>query len=239
MYSCAFATPRIRAFPSIPTARPARPTSYIPVQFSCWPARRGSLGRSCSSISCRPHMRLRLAQGIRQISPTRLARGRLAKRLASSSCGCVMYKVAFTTLRNRAYAMPAQRLTIRSSRSRFAARLNSGVRRRGKLMDAHSKTAENSQRRRPFVVVLVLGFVTTAITYGAALACAAAQLHSAVVILAWPTFALTRLLPPSAPVTSGSPENPWPLLASVALAWLIYSSLWYLWLGRRRSMAVA
>ena len=93
--------------------------------------------------------------------------------------------------------------------------------------------------RRPFVVAIFWGLATTAINYGAALACAAAQLHSAVVALAWPTFALTRLLPPGAPVTSGSPENPWPALASIALAWLIYAFLWYLWLGRRHSLSAA
>ena len=104
-------------------------------------------------------------------------------------------------------------------------------------MDAQSTTPEGP--RRPFIAASLFGVATTAITYGAALACAAAQLHSAVVALAWPTFALTRLLPPGAPVTSGSLENPWPLLASIALAWLIYSSLWYLWLGRRRSVSAA
>jgi hypothetical protein len=107
------------------------------------------------------------------------------------------------------------------------------------LMDAQSATQVIPPRRRPFVSALLLGFVTTAITYGVALACAAAQLHSAVVILAWPTFALIGLLPPGAPVTSDSPENPWPLLASIAVAWLIYSSLWYFWLGRRRYTAAA
>jgi hypothetical protein len=114
-----------------------------------------------------------------------------------------------------------------------------GVRRRMKLMDAHSTTSKSQSPLRPVVAALLLGFVTTAVTYGAALACAAAQLHSAVVIFAWPTFALTGLLPAGEAVTSDSPENPWPALASVALAWLIYSALWYLWLGRRRSVSAA
>jgi len=106
-------------------------------------------------------------------------------------------------------------------------------------MGIRSITLESTRRRRPLIVSLSLGLATVVITYGAALACAAVQLHSAVVILMWPSFTLIRLLPAGAPVTSDSPENPWPMLASVALAWLVYSSLWYLWLGRRRSMSAA
>jgi hypothetical protein len=102
-------------------------------------------------------------------------------------------------------------------------------------MAAQSSTQAHSASlwRRPIVNALLAGFATTVLTYLVALACAAAQLHSAVVVLAWPTFALTRLLPPGEPVTSGSPSSPWWPLATVAVAWVIYSSLWYFWLGRQ------
>lgn len=106
------------------------------------------------------------------------------------------------------------------------------------LKDDRSNSASSTLRRRPFAA-LVLGFVTTMLTYGSALAFAAAQLHTAVVILAWPTFVLVRLLPPGPPVTSGSPQTPWLMPGSVVVAWLMYSTLWYFWLGRRRYTAVA
>ena len=103
---------------------------------------------------------------------------------------------------------------------------------------AGGKRAHSLEPRRQLIVKsLLAGFATTAVTYLAALACAAAQLHSAVVVLAWPSFALGTLLPTGEPVTSGSPSSPcWPL-ATLGIAWLIYSSLWYFWFGRRRITA--
>jgi hypothetical protein len=100
---------------------------------------------------------------------------------------------------------------------------------------AHSATP----RRRLIIKSLAAGFATTAATYLLALACVAAQLHSLVVVLAWPAFALTRLLPPGELVTPDSPSSPWQPLAAVGIAWLIYSSLWYFWLGRRQVRAGA
>src|SRR5690606_31163438 len=118
----------MRGSRSTPTASLARLTSCTPARFSCSPLHRESLGRLYWSISFLPHMRLHLVQGIRLLLLTSLACGRLAKSLAFSTCGCVTPKAAFTTRQNRACAIPAQRLTIRSSRTRFAGRLNSGVR---------------------------------------------------------------------------------------------------------------
>jgi hypothetical protein len=88
-------------------------------------------------------------------------------------------------------------------------------------------------------VALLAGAAITLATYGAALVCAWAQLHSAVVVLAWPTFALVTLFPASEPVTYNSPASPWPALGTIVVAWLFYSAVCQLWLRRRRAPAVA
>ena len=113
--------------------------------------------------------------------------------------------------------------------------LNSGVSPRKNPVATGSQKQPPSPRRRLVTKSLLVGLTITVATYLAALACAAAQLHSAAVFLAWPTFVLTGLMPPGEPVTSGSPSDPWWPLATVGVAWLIYSSLCYYWLGRRRA----
>ena len=86
---------------------------------------------------------------------------------------------------------------------------------------------------------VLYGLAIAVATYLAALACAAAQLHAAVVALMWPTSVLTRLFPPGEPVTYDSPSTPWLPLAGFALAWLIYSVASFYWLRRRHISAGA
>ena len=76
---------------------------------------------------------------------------------------------------------------------------------------------------------LLAGGLITLGTYSLALVCAVAQLHTAVVALAWPTFAITGLLPPGEPVTYDSPSSPWLPLSTLLVAWVFYSAVWYIW----------
>ena len=99
----------------------------------------------------------------------------------------------------------------------------------GRRMNSHCRSVQG----RHIVKAMIAGLAITLATYLAALACAAAQLHSAVVVLAWPTFAITRLLPPGEPVTCCSPSSPWLLFSTVGVAWLIYSVASYFWFNRR------
>ena len=93
--------------------------------------------------------------------------------------------------------------------------------------------------KHAWLKALLAGFLIMLGTYLAALACAAAQLHSAVVILMWPTFLLTRLMPAGEPVTPDTPSGLWLPLAGIAFAWLIYSVATYFWLGRRANRGSA
>jgi hypothetical protein len=92
---------------------------------------------------------------------------------------------------------------------------------------------DGAVRGKLFVKSTLAGLSITIATYLAALACAAAQLHSAVVVLAWPSFVVTRLLPPGEPVTCCSPSSPLLLLTTVGVAWLFYSAVCYIWFSRR------
>ena len=80
---------------------------------------------------------------------------------------------------------------------------------------------------------IAFGLLVTVTTYLAAMASAAAQHITAAIVLAWPMFVVLKALPAGEDVTTGSPSNPWPFLASVALAWLIYSLGALIWLRHR------
>jgi hypothetical protein len=84
------------------------------------------------------------------------------------------------------------------------------------------------------ILSALAGLAITVTTYLAALACAAMQFHTAVVVLAWPSFALTRILPAGEPVTSDSPSTLWLPVTGFALAWIIYSSASFYLFRRRR-----
>ena len=88
-----------------------------------------------------------------------------------------------------------------------------------------------------FLKAVFAGFAITVATYLAALACAAAQLHSAVSLLLWPSTVLAHLLDDGTPVTFDSPSPLWQPLAHFALAWLIYSTASFFWLSRKREPA--
>ena len=83
-----------------------------------------------------------------------------------------------------------------------------------------------------------IGLVVTVATFGAAAICYAQQLHTAVVILAWPFFIFIQLIPAGEPVTTGSPSESWPAIAGLAFGWLIYSSIAYVFL-RYRPLAIS
>ncbi|GAB1597215.1 hypothetical protein [Lysobacter claricitrinus] len=86
-----------------------------------------------------------------------------------------------------------------------------------------------SASARPVRKALLVGGLIAAGTYGLALLCAVAQLNAAVVALAWPTFAITALLPPGEPVTYDLPSSPWLPLSTLFAAWAFYSAAWYIW----------
>jgi hypothetical protein len=89
----------------------------------------------------------------------------------------------------------------------------------------------------PLLRAVLAGFVISVATYLAALACAAAQLHSAVALLLWPSSVLGKLLDDGTPVTFGSPSPLWQPLAHFALAWLLYSVASFFWLSRKETSA--
>ena len=78
-----------------------------------------------------------------------------------------------------------------------------------------------------------IGLIVTVASYATALIFAAAQLHTAVVIFAWPIFMFLRMQPAGEPVTTGSPSNPWPLIVGAIFGWLLYSTVSYFWLWIR------
>ena len=80
---------------------------------------------------------------------------------------------------------------------------------------------------------LLVGLLAMTASLAAMLMCAAAQLHTAVVIFGWPIFLMARALSTGEPVAGDSPENPWPLVVGLAFGWLVYSSLAFYWLRQR------
>jgi len=80
---------------------------------------------------------------------------------------------------------------------------------------------------------LLIGMLAIFASLAAMAVCATVQLHTAVLVLGWPIFLFVGLLSNGEPVTSGSPENPLPLIAGLSFGWLFYSSLAFFWLRHR------
>lgn len=98
-------------------------------------------------------------------------------------------------------------------------------------MNSHVTTMPS--QRRLFAKSVLAGLAITIATYLSAWACAAAQWNSMVVVLLWPSFLITGLLPPSEPVTCCSQSGVWLPLATAGAAWLFYAGVCYFWISRR------
>ncbi len=100
-------------------------------------------------------------------------------------------------------------------------------------------SATSIAANRYLIKALLLGFVITIFSYLIAFVCFAAQLHTAVSVLLWPSFVLTQVLPDTGLVTSGSLSSAWLPIADFTLALLVYSAASFYWLRHRHISAGA